>query len=174
MPTIDWRKLEKASGLTRRSLERYRAQGAPMPRKGETLQAWTARLHAWRGQNRQRPGPKGIPSEDGTLSTSSTRLQQLQEQRLEMRVKDMRVDLARKMKELVLRTDHEAVLAALIDAVREQLVGLGERMRLRLARREEEDVQRELEDEVRMILEELASGRWRPQRQEEAADRAGQ
>jgi len=153
----DWRAMATASGFTARHVRDLVDRGAPMPRVGELLEQWAMRLQQWCEKNRRKPGPKVSPEAERILS----RLEQLQVKRLEMRNMDLAMEIAKKRKQLVLRTDHEAVLTALIDAVRDLIVGQGERLRLRLAHREAEDAQRELEADSASILEELAAGEWR-------------
>lgn len=48
--------LAKAAGCHRRTLERWRAEGAPMPKRGEKLAAWVERLRAWDQARPRRAG----------------------------------------------------------------------------------------------------------------------
>lgn len=52
----DWDALAAAAGVSRRTLERYRRAGAPVPVAGEQVTAWAARLRSW---VRSRPGRAG-------------------------------------------------------------------------------------------------------------------
>ena len=170
MRDIEWRKLEKATGLNRRSLERYRAAGAPMPRKGESLKAYSGRLHEWRKANRKKTGPKTIPGLESADAARTARQQKLIEEWWQKRNEGLALDIERKRRSLVPRADAEADIVALMVAFRDALSGAGARLRGRCERRDGDDVQREIEAEHRSILEDLARGDWRPQRPESEPD----
>ncbi len=49
--------LARAAGCSRRTLERWRKAGAPMPDKREAVAAWVVRLRAWvEAQPKRKPG----------------------------------------------------------------------------------------------------------------------
>lgn len=53
----DMAALAKAAACSRRTLERWRSEGAPMPKRGEKMAAWVGRLREWKTARPRRHGP---------------------------------------------------------------------------------------------------------------------
>lgn len=54
----DWDALATAAGCSRRTLERYRKAGAPLPVAGEAPAAWVERLRGWLRSRPRRTGAR--------------------------------------------------------------------------------------------------------------------
>lgn len=52
----DWDTLARAAGCSRRTLERYRRAGAPVPSAGELVESWVERLRSWLRSRPRRNG----------------------------------------------------------------------------------------------------------------------
>lgn len=60
----DMAALAEAVGCNRRTLERWRSEGAPMPKRREKTADWVARLRAWKRSRPKRTGPVFVEEPD--------------------------------------------------------------------------------------------------------------
>lgn len=68
-------KLAELAGCHRRTLERWRRDGAPWPRDGDDLAEWSRQLHAWAKERRRRR--KDVPADDAIPPAPRDQLERL-------------------------------------------------------------------------------------------------
>lgn len=147
-------KLAELAGCHRRTLERWRRDGAPWPRDGDDLAEWSRQLHAW-AKERRRRNKTAAPAAPNAIPPSPLdhldRLRSARADIAELERDELRGDLVRR--ELVAAEWRRRVLA-----VRAKLLALPRTIAGRAAASPPEVVEAEAMAIVRDALADFAAG----------------
>lgn len=149
--------LAEALGCHPRTLERYFDDGAPNPKRGESVADWAKRIRKWKRDRKRKPGPPSLIEGSGEEAASEAATWEVKSRKAlaETRIFDLEV----KRGDYLNREDvlHEWVAREM--AVRTALLALPRKLARRLFQAPDpESIEEEIRAEVVAILEGFCRG----------------